>query len=43
MAEYAGVAQLAVQLICNQQVAGSIPVASSNRVCTYIVKYGCKG
>ncbi len=25
----AGVAQLAEQLICNQQVAGSIPIASS--------------
>ena len=26
---FAGVAQLAEQLICNQQVAGSIPVTSS--------------
>ena len=26
---YADIAQLAVQLICNQQVAGSIPVVSS--------------
>ncbi len=26
---FAGVAQLAEQLICNQQVAGSIPIASS--------------
>ncbi len=27
--EYAGVAQLAEQLICNQQVAGSSPITSS--------------
>ena len=27
---YAGIAQLAEQLICNQQVVGSIPIASSN-------------
>ena len=27
---YAGVAQLVEQLICNQQVAGSSPFASSN-------------
>lgn len=27
--QYAGVAQLAAQVICNHQVAGSIPVASS--------------
>lgn len=27
---YAGVAQLAVQLTCNEQVVGSIPIASSN-------------
>ena len=27
----AGIAQLAEQLICNQQVAGSIPVASSKK------------
>ena len=27
---YADVAQLAEQLICNQQVVGSIPIASSN-------------
>ena len=26
----AGIAQLAEQLICNQQVVGSIPIASSN-------------
>ena len=26
----AGVAQLAEQLICNQQVVGSIPITSSN-------------
>ena len=32
---YAGVAQLAEQLICNQQVAGSIPVTSS-----ILIKYG---
>jgi hypothetical protein len=32
----AGVAQLAEQLICNQQVAGSIPIASSNKIkCTF--------
>ncbi len=29
---YAGVAQLAEQLICNQQVVGSNPSASSNKV-----------
>ena len=29
---FAGVAQLAEQLICNQQVAGSIPVTSSNTI-----------
>ncbi len=29
--EYAGVAQLAEQLICNQQVAGSSPITSSMR------------
>ena len=29
MKAYAGVAQLAEQLICNQQVAGSSPIASS--------------
>jgi hypothetical protein len=29
---YAGVAQLVEQLICNQQVAGSIPIASSNGI-----------
>ena len=28
--EYAGIAQLAEQLICNQQAAGSNPIASSN-------------
>jgi hypothetical protein len=28
----AGVAQLAEQLICNQQVAGSSPIASSRKV-----------
>ena len=28
---FAGVAQLAEQLICNQQVAGSIPVTSSTK------------
>ena len=28
--ENAGVAQLAEQLICNQQVAGSSPITSSN-------------
>ena len=27
---FAGVAQLVEQLICNQPVAGSIPIASSN-------------
>ncbi len=27
----AGVAQLVEQLICNQQVAGSSPIASSNK------------
>lgn len=27
---FAGVAQLAEQLICNQQVVGSIPITSSN-------------
>ena len=27
--DYAGVAQLAEQLICNQQVAGSSPIAGS--------------
>ena len=27
---YAGVAQQVVQLICNQQVVGSIPIISSN-------------
>ena len=27
---HAGVAQLAEQLICNQQVVGSIPITSSN-------------
>ena len=30
VAIFAGVAQLAEQLICNQQVAGSSPIASSN-------------
>lgn len=29
LSRYAGVAQLVAQLICNQWVAGSIPVASS--------------
>ena len=29
MSRHAGVAQLAEQLICNQQVAGSSPIASS--------------
>ncbi len=29
MGIYAGVAQLAEQLICNQQVVGSIPITSS--------------
>ena len=36
---YAGVAQQAAQLTCNQQVAGSIPVASSNtyaRLCQLV-------
>ncbi len=28
----AGVAQLVEQLICNQQVAGSNPIASSNKI-----------
>jgi hypothetical protein len=28
---FAGIAQLVEQLICNQQVTGSIPVASSTR------------
>ena len=28
---FAGVAQLAEQLICNQQVVGSIPITSSNK------------
>ncbi len=32
MARYAGVAQLVEQLICNQQVAGSSPIASSNGI-----------
>jgi hypothetical protein len=32
----AGVAQLAEQLICNQQVAGSSPIASSNVVLSNI-------
>ena len=32
-APFAGVAQLAEQLICNQQVAGSSPIASSKRIC----------
>ena len=30
MVEFAGVAQSVEQLICNQQVAGSSPIASSN-------------
>ena len=30
LSTYAGVAQLAEQLICNQQVAGSNPIASSS-------------
>ena len=29
--QYAGVAQLAEQLTCNQQVVGSIPITSSSR------------
>ncbi len=29
--QYAGVAQLVEQLICNQQVAGSSPITSSNK------------
>ena len=33
MKAYAGVAQLAEQLICNQQVAGSSPIASSILFC----------
>lgn len=40
---FAGLAQLVEQLICNQSVIGSSPISSSKRVCTYIVKYGCKG
>ena len=43
VAIFAGVAQLAEQLICNQQVAGSSPIASSNiseknSILTYITK-----
>ena len=30
--KYAEIAQLVEQLICNQQVAGSIPVFSSNKI-----------
>ena len=33
----AGVAQLAEQLICNQQVAGSIPIASS--ICGWVPEW----
>ena len=29
---YAGVAQLVEQLICNQPVAGSSPITSSNKI-----------
>jgi hypothetical protein len=31
----AGVAQLAEQLFCKQQVTGSIPVAGSNHLCKF--------
>ncbi len=35
-AEIAGVAQLAEQLICNQQVVGSIPITSSKNVTPFL-------
>ena len=39
---FAGVAQLAEQLICNQQVAGSIPVTSSTHTITTAVERAVK-
>ncbi len=42
-AEIAGVAQLAEQLICNQQVVGSIPITSSTLPRFYGVKFNMGG
>ena len=42
-AEIAGVAQLAEQLICNQQVVGSIPITSSSLPRFYGVKFNMGG
>lgn len=36
----AGVAQLAEQLICNQQVAGSSPIVSSSRFVAFVASKG---
>ena len=40
---FAGVAQLAEQLICNQQVVGSIPITSSTLPRFYGVKFNMGG
>ncbi len=42
-AEIAGVAQLVEQLICNQQVVGSIPITSSTLPRFYGVKFNMGG
>ena len=40
---FADVAQLAVQLTCNQQVEGSSPSVGSKNLAKIILKYQCRG